>query len=172
MKDPAPQEKPSPSPRSRGSSAGALGIGPRWMSAQGQLRYFRATTFLRKLPARIFPQWVRTILVVFLWLAMTPLYVGAIATYAMYENAQLMTVGLAVFSGIAVHLWPTRTSPWRTIAWAMLLSLLTGMTGLIAGTGQFAVTGATIVGFLVVFLRVNQNGRKLWGLFQSWRVLR
>lgn len=127
---------------------------------------------MSKLPSRVFPQWVRTAVIVFLWLAMSPLYVGLISTYNAYSNAHLMTACLAVCSGLAVHLWPTRTSPWRTVLWALLLSMLTGMTGLLLGAGPASVTAATIVGFIIVGLRANQNGRKLWRLFQSWRALR
>lgn len=172
MKDADSKAQPPQKTRTNGSPAGASAAKRSKGAARKQLRYAKITRFLGKLPSRIFPQWLRTALMVFLWLAMTPLYVGAIATYSEYGTAEMMTMGLAVFSGLAVHLWPTRTSPWRTIAWALVLSMFTGASGLASGIGEYAVVVASLVGFTVVLLRVNSNGRKLWRLFQSWRVLR
>ena len=83
-----------------------------------------------------------------------------------------MTVGLAVFSGLAPHLWPSRTAPWRTVAWAWVTSMLIGMTVLTMDWGRYSVTVATLVGFTIVVGRANQNARRLIDLFKTWRVMR
>lgn len=123
-------------------------------------------------PRLLFPQWLRTALLVLLWLGSTPVYVGLISPYVTYPSARSAAVGLAMFSGIAVHLWPPKTSPWRTVAWAAVCSTMTGSALLGMGAGRFALVAATLVGFGIVILRINQNARKLWGLFQTWRVIR
>lgn len=120
----------------------------------------------------LFPQWLRTLAVVILWLGVTPVYVGLIAPYGVYSSAQTMCVGLVIASAISLHLWPPRTAPWRTLVWAALLSAMTGATLLPLGSGRFALMAATLVGFAVVALRVNQNGRRLMELFRTWRALR
>ena len=81
-------------------------------------------------------------------------------------------VGLAIFSMLAPHLWPTRTPPWRTVAWAFLLSLTVGANLLLLNAGRYALMAATLVGFGVVILRINQNGRELWKMFKTWRAVR
>lgn len=124
------------------------------------------------LPGTIFPQWLRTALVTLLWLGSVPVYVQLISPYVTMRSAVSMAVGLAMFAGIAPHLWPTRTPPWRTVLWALFLSAVTGMTMLTLGAGRLSLTGATLVGFAIVLLRINQNGRKLWGLVQTWRHVR
>lgn len=127
---------------------------------------------VRSIPTKVFPQWLRTFLVVFLWLGSVPIYVSVIAPYVAYMSATIMAVGLAIFSGLATHLWPTRTAPWRTVAWAWLASVLTGMTALTMEWGRYSVTIATIVGFAIVIGRTNQNARRLIDLFKTWRVMR
>lgn len=120
----------------------------------------------------VLPQWARTAFAVLVWLGMTQLYVALIAPYVVYSSARSMTVGLAIFTGISVHLWPTRTAPWRTVAWAALLTALLGSTLLTLGLGRVALSLTTVAGFGFVLIRVNQNGRRLWEMFQTWRVLR
>lgn len=120
----------------------------------------------------LFPQWLRTVLVATLWLGITPVYVGLIAPFSVYSSAQTMCVGLVISSAISVHLWPPKTSPWRTLLWAAMLSVMTGATLLPLGMGRNALMAATLVGFVVVALRVNQNGRRLVGLIRTWRTLR
>ena len=113
-----------------------------------------------------------TILAVVLWLGMVPVYIQLVAPYVSYLSASAMAVGLAISSGLACHLWPTRTPPWRTVALTALLSAMTGSVMLILGAGRVALTVATLVGFGFVALRANQNGRRLWRLVQTWRALR
>lgn len=132
----------------------------------------QAVETARRLPSKVFPQWARTSLAVFLWLGTVPLHVSVISPYVAYLSAMSMSVGLAFFSGLAPHLWPSRTPPWRTVAWAWLLSMICGMTALTAGWGRYALTIATIVGFAVVIARANQNLRRLIDLFRTWRVMR
>jgi hypothetical protein len=118
---------------------------------------------------RVFGQPVRTFLVVFFWLGSMLTYIGLVAPYADYDSALLMGVGLAVFSGIAVHLWPTRTAPWRTVAWAALVSAYVGAQLLVMDAGRYAITGAMVAGFVIVLLRVGGNGRRLVGLLRGRR---
>lgn len=120
----------------------------------------------------LWPQWLRTVLVVIAWLGTVPVYVALVATYDVYSSAYTAAVGLAIFSGLAPHLWRSRTSPWRTVVWAYLLSVSVGAMMLTAGADRFSLMAATIVGFTFVALRADQNGRKLWRLFQTWRTMR
>lgn len=120
----------------------------------------------------VVPQWARTAVAVLVWLGLTQLYVALVAPFIVYSSARSMTVGLAISTGIFVHLWPTRTSPWRTVAWTALLTAFLGSTFLTLGLGRLALSLTTVAGFGFVLLRVNQNGRKLWDMFQTWRVLR
>ena len=126
----------------------------------------------RRWVRRLVGQPVRTFLAVFLWLGLMLLYIGIVAPYTVYDSALFMGVGLAVFSGIAVHLWPTRTAPWRTVVWAALVSAFVGAELLILGADRLALTGAMLVGFAIVLLRIGSNGRRLIGLFRTWRSLR
>jgi hypothetical protein len=121
---------------------------------------------------RLFGQPLRTFLVVFLWLTLMLPYIGVVAPYVAYGSALMMGVSLAVFTGIAVHLWPTRTAPWRTVAWAAGISAFTGAELLLLDVGRLALTGAMLAGFGVVLLRIGSNGRRLFGLFRTWRTLR
>lgn len=126
----------------------------------------------RRVPGIVFPQWLRTVLVVTLWLGTSLFYVAAISPYITYVSATLMTTGLALFAGLAPHLWPSRTPPWRTVAWAWLVSMLAGFTVLTMEWGRYALTTATVVGFVIVIARTNQNARRFVGLFRTWRAMR
>ena len=127
---------------------------------------------VRRLVRHLFGQPVRTGLVVFFWLGSMLLYVRLVAPYADYGSALMMGIGLAVFAGIAVHVWPTRTAPWRTVAWAGVTSAYVGSTLLLLDAGRLALTGAMLVGLAVVVLRAGSNGRRLAGLFRTRRPLR
>lgn len=133
---------------------------------QAASRYARLA--VQKAPRVIFPQWLRTTLVVLLWLAFVPLYLQLIAPIVSYRSAQAMGVGLAIFAGLACHLWPTRTAPWRTVAWAATVTSFLGPMLLVGGLGRLGLAVTTVIGFLIVVLRVNQNGRKLLGLIRTW----
>ena len=122
--------------------------------------------------SKVFPQWLRTAIMVFVWLASLPLYVSVIAPYSAYLSAAFMGFCLAIFSGVAPHVWPSRTPPWRTVFWAFIGSIAVSMPLLTTGTGRLATVIATIVGFAIVILRAGQNGRRLVGLVQDWRTLR
>lgn len=127
---------------------------------------------IRRWASRVFGQPVRTIVVVMAWLAVMIPYVRAVSLYVSYDSALLMGVGLAVFSGIAVHLWPPRTAPWRTVAWAAIASAVAGAHLLLAGAGRFALTGSMLIGLVVVLLRIDSNGRRVIGMYRTWRSLR
>lgn len=126
----------------------------------------------RKTIKVLWPQWLRTVLIVMLWLGMSPVYIGLIASYDVYGSATSMLVGLAMFSGLAPHLWPSRTSPWRTVLWTALITSSLGMMLLTAGADRYSLMIVTLVGFLFVILRANENGRRLWRMVQTWRTVR
>lgn len=127
---------------------------------------------IRKVIRFVWPQWLRTTLLVILWLSVSPVYVGLIASYDVYGSATSMTVGLAIFSGMAPHLWRSRTSPWRTVAWTALMTSVLGMGLLTMGADRYSLMIVTMIGFLFIILRANENGRKLWRMVQTWRFLR
>ena len=164
-----------PSPESNDKDSGeGFGVrkGRRPANYVRRAKAMKAIRTIRAVPSKVFPQWLRTFLLVFLWLGSVPLYVSLIAPYVAYRSATIMTVGLAIFSGLATHLWPTRTPPWRTVAWAWVASMVAGMTVLPLGWGRYSITVATIVGFAIVIGRANQNMRRLINLFKTWRVMR
>lgn len=110
----------------------------------------------------LFPQWLRTTIVAALWLGAMAYWVSLTSVYASYGSAYLAGIGMVLFGAIGGHLWPTRTPPWRTLAWASLLTIWTGSTLLLAGAGQYALTGATILGIVFIVARVNQNARRIY----------
>ncbi len=88
------------------------------------------------------------------------IWIQLVSTFRTANNAELVGVGLCVVTGVACHLWPTRTAPWRTVALAALISSLAGSSLLQGGAGDYAVTGTAAAGIAVVVLRANQNGRR------------
>lgn len=132
----------------------------------------RPTTVLGYARRYAFPQWLRTTVAVILWVGMINLYTGVISTYNVASSARTMGIGLAIFTGIACHLWPTRTPPWRTVAITGIMTAFLGANALSLGFDRFALALVTVVGFGFVLLRLNQNARKIWSLFQTWRLLR
>jgi hypothetical protein len=115
---------------------------------------------------------LRTLVAVVLWLGLMSLYIGLVAPFMAYGAALTMGVGLACFTGIAVHLWPPRTAPWRTVAWTAFLSASAGAQLLLFDAGRLALTGAMLAGFAVVLLRINSNGRRIVGMVRTMRDLR
>lgn len=118
------------------------------------------------------PQWARTAVVTFLWLGTMMIWTSATSLTARYGTGIMAGVGLAMGSALVCHLWPTRTSAWRTVAWTWVITISMGAMLLISGFGQYAVTIATTTGFLFVLLRANQNGRKLLGAIKTYRLTR
>lgn len=115
---------------------------------------------------------VKTVIAAFAMFVYLPFYASLIATYAQFFQAIIVGAGLLIFTALGVLLWPTRTSPWRTLIWAFLASTAVGAILLAAGAYTFALTAATVTGFAVTLLRINQNGRKLASLISTWRALR
>lgn len=115
---------------------------------------------------------VKTAVAVIAWVAVSPLQVAAIAPYISWPYAQGLLVSIAVMSAALVHLWPTRTPQWRTLFWAFWLTGAVGAPVLYLGGGPNAVVAGALAACIFVFLRMNQNGRKLVGLIRDWRELR
>lgn len=126
----------------------------------------------RTLRTRLFPQWVKTVLAVLFWIVSMPIYVSTIAPYSAYVSAYAMGNSLAIFSGLAPHLWQSRTPPWRTVFWAWFASTFVAIPLLVAETGRLAVVAATLVGFAIVIARAGQNGRRLVNMIRDWRAMR
>lgn len=164
--------EPSPEDKDIDSGEGSAVHKRRPASYVRRAKTAKALNTVRSIPGVVFPQWLRTLLVVTLWLGSVPIYVSLISPYVAYLSAIVMSVGLAIFSGLAPHVWPSRTPPWRTVAWAGILSTVLGLTALTMGWGRYSLTIATIVGFTVVIARANQNARRLIDLFKTWRVMR
>lgn len=123
-------------------------------------------------PHVLFPQWLRTAFAVFLWLGLVPLQVSVTALYVDYTKAMVMCACMGAFAGLAPTLFPSRTPPWRTVAWAWFLSVSVGMATLSLGGGHLSLTLTALTGFGVIFLRTGQWGRRLVGLVQTWRAVR
>lgn len=170
--------KAGASKSSSASAAEASGKAPASRPARRPASYVRraktvkAVQVVRGIPNKVFPQWARTVLAVVIWLGTVPMYVSAVSPYVSYLSATVMTVGMGMFAGIAPHVWPSRTPPWRTVGWAWLVSMISGMTVLTMGWGRYAVTVATLVGFAIIIGRANQNARRLVRLFRTWRAMR
>lgn len=114
----------------------------------------------------------KTFLAAFLWLSATPLQVAAIAPYISYLYAQSVIACIVVMFVILLHLWPTRTPQWRTLFWAFWITGAVGGVCLYLGAGTVSVTLAALASSLFVLIRVNQNGRRIVGMIQDWRMLR
>lgn len=114
----------------------------------------------------------KTLLALFVWAAVSPAQVVAVAPYIGYAYAQSVLVSFALMSAILLHLWPTKTPQWRTLFWAFWITGGIGTVLLFSGMGPMALTIATLAAFVFVLLRMNQNGRKLVGMIQDWRMLR
>lgn len=119
----------------------------------------------RALPVQL----LKTALLCLAWIGIAPMYVHFLSTYSGYLSAQLMVESVAIFGGIAVHLWPTRTPPWRTIAWAMIVMMVTGILSLSLGAGELSLTLVTLAGYAVILGRINSNFQRVWGLIRTWR---
>lgn len=109
----------------------------------------------------IFPQWVKTFLVTFVWLGLMVPWTSVTSLYAQFGNGIMAGVGLALFASVAGHVWPTRTPPWRTVAITAILTAWLGSTLLLAGLGAYGLTVTGLAGSLFILIRVNENGRKV-----------
>lgn len=137
------------------------------LAAQARLGVTRVRRAGASTPAQI----AKTVVACVFFLTLTPMLVRLIALYRDYPAAQMGLVGLIVGGGIAVHLWPTVSPPWRTLAWAMFTMIPVGSISLMLGLGSYALTLATFVGYFIVVMRVNANGRRIAGLVRTWRSL-
>lgn len=121
---------------------------------------------------RRFLQPAKTIIAATVWLGISPLYISTIAPYVSYWYASLLLPGLVVASAVLLHLWPSRTPPWRSLVWCFFLMGAVGSLLLQMGAGTMALTAAALAGTTFMGLRINQNGRKLWHMVQDWRAFR
>jgi hypothetical protein len=116
----------------------------------------------RRALAIFFPQWLKTLIVTFVWLGVMVPWVSVTTIYAQFGSGVMAGVGMALFAGIAGHVWPTRTPPWRTVAIVALFTAWLGSTLLLAGLGAYALTITGLAGSLLILMRINENGRKVY----------
>ena len=122
--------------------------------------------------ARVVFDHTLTVFVVFVWIALLPLYVQLISPYSSMGSAVTMASTVPVAIGLFAHLWRPRTAPWRTVVWAAASSTVTGMLLLSQGFGRHALTAATLVAVAVAAVRVNHNGRRLFAAVRGRRQVR
>lgn len=114
----------------------------------------------------------KTALAAILWAMCTPAQVMVIAPYVSYTYAQGVLLCITLMAAILLHLWPPRTAQWRTLFWMFWIIGGVGAIVLYLGGGSASVTLAAVAAVAFMFLRMNQNGRKLVGLIRDWRALR
>ena len=109
--------------------------------------------------SEFFPPVIPFILLSLLWLCFIPFSFGVIAGNLV--SGMVAGYGLVISSIMAVALWDTKTAKWKTIAWALLLSMT--LTALIAQGSYFSgkLLLVIIPTGLLVALRANRNFEKL-----------
>lgn len=145
--------------------------GTDYRSAWAIARIRRGVSLTRKANSSTPAQILKTLLFCTFWLSISPIFIHLIAPYRDYGSAQIGIVGLIIFGGISVHLWPTRTAPWRTMGWAMFSMIPLGSIALTMGMGSYALTLTTMVGFLIILCRVNSNLRRFIAMVRTWREI-
>lgn len=141
-----------PAPASSSTRAGADRVLPLKLAGRGVVRGAR----------KIFPQWLRTSVVAFIWLGLMAFWVGVTSMRSSYSSGYLVGVSLVLFTAIGCHVWPTRTPPWRTLVFTAILTMWVGAVLLLSGATQYALTISAMCGLLFVLARMNQNARRLW----------
>lgn len=107
-----------------------------------------------------FPPWVFTVALSMLWLITLP---GILAVISLnFLGGVVAGVGLVLASMLAVLVYETYSPAWRTIAWAIPISL--GLSYLAMQLGDFPGRLLLIIipTGLFVAMRVNMNARKLF----------
>jgi hypothetical protein len=125
------------------------------------MRLSRLRRKSRRVLAIIFPQWLKTLFATFVWLGVMVPWVSVTTIYAQFGSGVMTGVGMALFAGIAGHVWPTRTPPWRTVVIVALFTAWLGSTLLLAGLGAYGLTITGLAGSLLILMRINENGRKV-----------
>ena len=132
----------------------------------------RVSRVRRVLSTRVFPQPVRTVLALLLWLSLGLIWTVAVSGLNGDLGAGLVYIGLGFFAALGAHAWPTRTPPWRTLAWTFAITIGLGSNLSLLGMGRLAVTISMLAGALFILLRLNENGRKIVGLVKASREAR
>lgn len=115
---------------------------------------------IRRAFARGFPQWLRTVLVMFVEMAMAMNWLAATSTASQMGGAISIALLHPVAVGIAVHVWPTRTPPWRTLVWTWLLSWLTASILYMGWGVDWTIYPAIAIIVIVTAARCNANLRR------------
>lgn len=139
--------------------------------ARGLPKYRSAREIGERIANRLLPQWLRTLLALFIWYAGALLWVAGTCTYDVYAGGYAACAALGASSVIAPYLWPGARAPWRTVLIAYVVSLWTGAMLLGLGAGAASLSGAVVVGYVTIGLRANRNGRRgmlaLWSFIQT-----
>ena len=134
------------------------------------------TTTIRKrtrsLFSRVFPQWLRTMLVVVIEMSASMTWLAAVSNYKQLAGALPIAVLHPVAVAIATHVWPTRTPPWRTLVWTWLASWLTASILFVTWHVDWALYAAIGVVILITVARCNANARRLWNWLVAKRIER
>lgn len=117
----------------------------------------------------LFPEWVKTTLMAVIWFIFLPISALIVAPFHLFSASLVYSFSLLSFTLLAIHLWPPKTPKWRTMFWAFVASTLVGLLLQNLMLPQWTLFCASLTGYAVVILRVNQNGRKLWKRWLIWR---
>ena len=115
---------------------------------------------VEKAGREFFPPWVFTVALSMFWLITLP---GILAVISLnFLSGILAGIGLVLASMLAVLVYETYSPGWRTIAWAIPISL--GLSYLATLVGDFPGRLLMIIipTGLFVAMRVNMNARKLF----------
>lgn len=118
---------------------------------------------VEKAGSRFFPPWVFTVALSLLWLLILPGIMSVIA--GNFLSGILAGIGLVLASMLALLVYETYSPSWRTVAWAMALSV--GLSYAVIQIGDFPgrLLAIIIPTGLLVAARVNMNARKLFARY-------
>lgn len=121
---------------------------------------------------RFVPQWLRTVAVIFVCCALSLVWM----TTTSLPSQAWIGLPFATFFPMVVggmcHAWPSRTPPWRTIAWSWVLSFSAAAGLYMTWHVDWTLYAAIAVVVLVGALRINANGRKVWNRVVRARLRR
>jgi hypothetical protein len=106
----------------------------------------------------------KTAAVLLLWMLLLRLHALLFVTFPVnYASGLLASGGLLLITMLVVVAYPPVTPAWRTVGWTFVLSGLVGAVAIAAVPGsRVGAFVALLAGLLVLALRCNGNGRRLW----------
>ena len=112
-----------------------------------------------------FPPWVLTIALGLVWLSILPGVLAVLA--ANLVSGAIAGVGLVLSSVLALLLYDTYSPSWRSLAWAIPLSMILTYVAIQVGDFPGKLLMVIIPTGLFIALRANMNGRKM---LEMWRM--